>query len=57
VLLGIRLLEQAVAILRGTAKGFELADEVAEALHEQRAGAPDVHEREAERASAARPTR
>ena len=35
VLLGIRLVEQAVAILRGEAKGFELADEAAEALHEQ----------------------
>jgi C4-dicarboxylate transporter DctQ subunit len=35
VLLGVRLLEQAIAIVRGEAKGFELADEAAEALHEQ----------------------
>jgi hypothetical protein len=28
-------LEQAIAILRGEAKGFELADEAAEVLHEQ----------------------
>jgi C4-dicarboxylate transporter DctQ subunit len=44
LLLLIRLLEQAVLILRGQAKGFELADEAAEVLHGQglRApGAPD----------------
>jgi C4-dicarboxylate transporter DctQ subunit len=57
VLLGIRLLEQAVAILRGKAKGFELADEAAEALHEQRVMVSGAHEREAERVSAARSAR
>jgi C4-dicarboxylate transporter, DctQ subunit len=40
VLLGIRLLEQAVAIVRGEAAGFELADEAAEVLHEQGLLAP-----------------
>lgn len=34
-LLGLRLLEQAVAVLRGRAAGFELADEAAEILREQ----------------------
>jgi C4-dicarboxylate transporter DctQ subunit len=34
VLFGLRLLQQALAILRGEAKGFELADEAAEALEE-----------------------
>lgn len=33
-LFGLRLLQQALAILRGEAKGFELADEAAEALEE-----------------------
>lgn len=33
-LLGLRLLEQAWAIFTGRAKGFELADEAAEVLHE-----------------------
>jgi C4-dicarboxylate transporter DctQ subunit len=32
LLLGVRLLQQAVAILRGRAEGFKLADEAAEAL-------------------------
>ncbi len=40
VLLGIRLLEQAVAIVSGKAAGFELADEAAEVLHEQGLPAP-----------------
>ena len=40
LLLLIRLLEQAVLILRGEAKGFELADEAAEALHGQGLRAP-----------------
>jgi C4-dicarboxylate transporter DctQ subunit len=40
VLLGIRLLEQAVLIVRGKAKGFALADEAAEVLHEQGLVAP-----------------
>lgn len=35
LLLLLRLLEQAVLILRGRAKGFELADEAAEVLKEQ----------------------
>jgi C4-dicarboxylate transporter DctQ subunit len=34
LLFGIRLLQQAMAIYRGEAKGFELADEAAEALEE-----------------------
>ena len=34
-LLGLRLLEQGVAILRGEAKGFELGDEAAELLRER----------------------
>ncbi|HET6467596.1 MAG TPA: TRAP transporter small permease subunit, partial [Geminicoccaceae bacterium] len=34
LLLGLRLAQQAVAILKGEAKGFELADEAAEALEE-----------------------
>lgn len=34
-LLGLRLLEQAVAVLRGRAAGFELADEAADILKEQ----------------------
>lgn len=34
LLFGLRLLQQALAILRGEAKGFELADEAAEALEE-----------------------
>jgi C4-dicarboxylate transporter DctQ subunit len=54
VLLGIRLLEQAILILRGEAKGLELADEVAEVLHEQGLLAPGEREKEAERMSAAR---
>ena len=41
VLLGIRLLEQAIAILRSRAEGFELADEAAEVLYEQGLAAPD----------------
>jgi C4-dicarboxylate transporter, DctQ subunit len=40
VLLGIRLLEQAILILRGKAAGFELADEATEMLHEQGLAAP-----------------
>jgi len=40
VLLGIRLLEQAILILKGEAKGFELADEAAEMLHEHGLVAP-----------------
>ena len=54
VLLGIRLLEQAILILRGEAKGFELADEAAEVLHEQGLLASGEKEKEAERLSAAR---
>jgi C4-dicarboxylate transporter, DctQ subunit len=34
LLLGLRLLQQAVAIVRGEAKGFELGDEAAEVLRE-----------------------
>jgi C4-dicarboxylate transporter, DctQ subunit len=34
-LLGLRLLEQAVAVLRGRAPGFELADEAADLLRER----------------------
>ena len=34
-LLFVRLLEQAFLILRGRARGFELADEAAEVLKEQ----------------------
>jgi C4-dicarboxylate transporter, DctQ subunit len=55
VLLGIRLLEQAILILRGEAKGFELADEAAEVLHEQGLAAPGESEKEVERLSTARP--
>ncbi|MCE3247447.1 MAG: Tripartite ATP-independent periplasmic transporter DctQ component [Geminicoccaceae bacterium] len=40
VLLLVRLLEQAFLILAGKAKGFELADEAAEVLHEQGLRAP-----------------
>jgi C4-dicarboxylate transporter DctQ subunit len=40
VLLLVRLLEQAFLILTGRAKGFELADEAAEILHEQGLRAP-----------------
>jgi C4-dicarboxylate transporter, DctQ subunit len=40
LLLLIRLLEQAYLILVGKAKGFELADEAAEVLHEQGLRAP-----------------
>jgi C4-dicarboxylate transporter DctQ subunit len=50
VLLGIRLIEQAVAIVRGKAAGFELADEAAEVLHEQGLLAPG--EEDAKRGSA-----
>jgi C4-dicarboxylate transporter DctQ subunit len=57
VLLGIRLLEQAILIVRGEAKGFELADEAAEVLHEQGLVAPGEREKEAERLSTARPAR
>lgn len=45
LLLLIRLLEQAVLIIRGEAKGFELADEAAEVLHEQSLRAPGAAER------------
>jgi len=51
VLLGIRLLEQAILILKGEAKGFELADEAAEMLHEHGLAAPGENA-EAERLSA-----
>jgi C4-dicarboxylate transporter DctQ subunit len=51
VLLGIRLLEQAIPILKGEAKGFELADEAAEMLHEHGL-APPIEDAEAERLSA-----
>ena len=54
VLLGIRLLEQAILILRGEAKGFELADEAAEVLHEHGLIAPGEADKEAERLSAGR---
>lgn len=54
VLLGIRLLEQAILILRGEAQGFELADEAAEVLHEHGLVAPGETDKEAERLSAAR---
>jgi C4-dicarboxylate transporter DctQ subunit len=57
VLLGIRLLEQAILIVRGEAKGFELADEAAEVLHEQGLAGAAEREKEAERLSAARPAR
>ena len=57
VLLGIRLLEQAILILRGEAKGLELADEVAEVLHEQGLLAPGENDKEAERLSATRAAR
>jgi C4-dicarboxylate transporter DctQ subunit len=40
LLLLIRLLEQAYLILAGKARGFELADEAAEVLHEQGLRAP-----------------
>jgi C4-dicarboxylate transporter DctQ subunit len=40
LLLLVRLLEQAWLILKGEAKGFELADEAAEVLHEQGLLAP-----------------
>jgi C4-dicarboxylate transporter DctQ subunit len=53
-LLGIRLFEQAILIVRGKAKGFELADEVAEVLHEQGLLAPGEIDKEAERLSATR---
>lgn len=54
VLLGIRLLEQAILILRGEAKGFEIADEAAEVLHEQGLVAPGESKKEAEGLSATR---
>lgn len=54
VLLGIRLLEQAILILRGEAKGLELADEAAEVLHEQGLLASGEADKEAERLSAGR---
>ena len=54
VLLGIRLLEQAILILRGEAKGFEIADEAAEVLHEQGLVAPGESKKEAEGLSARR---
>ena len=57
LLLLIRLLEQAVLILRGEAKGFELADEAAELLHEQGLRAPGATERSDPPGSAPGPAR
>jgi len=48
LLLLIRLLEQAYLILAGKAKGFELADEVAEVLHEPSLLAPSAEVRRTE---------
>jgi C4-dicarboxylate transporter DctQ subunit len=48
LLLLIRLLEQAYLILAGKAKGFELADEVAEVLHEQSLLAPGAEAKRTE---------
>ena len=57
LLLLIRLLEQAVLILRGEARGFELADEAAELLHEQGLRAPGATERSDAPGSASGPAR
>jgi len=57
LLLLIRLLEQALLIVRGEAKGFELADEAAELLHEQSLRAPDAAERGETPGATSGPTR
>jgi C4-dicarboxylate transporter, DctQ subunit len=57
LLLLIRLLEQALLIIRGEAKGFELADEAAELLHEQSLRAPDAAERGETPGATSGPTR